>query len=377
MEKKILETKRITKIFPGVKALNKVDFDLYEGEIRALVGENGAGKTTLVKILSGAYQPDEGEIFLRGKKVIILDPYHAQEMGISIVYQELNLIPYMSVARNILLGREPRNFLGFIDFPEVRDKAEKLLSLLEVNIDPESLIHELSVAQQQMVAIARALSANPNILILDEPTASLSEIEVKHLFKVLFNLKKRGVSIIFISHHLEEVFQIADSVTVLKDGEIVATRYVKDINQAELIKMMVGREFVNIFPPKFSLEKKKAILSVKGLTRKDILKNVSFELYKGEILTIAGLQGQGQRDLVRAIFGIIPLDRGEIYLEGKKIKIKAPKDAIKSGIGFLSDDRKTEGLVLCRSVRENIALPILKRRQKWGFVKKKEEKKVV
>lgn len=374
----VLETKGIVKVFPGVRALNKVYFTLCEGEIRALVGENGAGKTTLVKILSGAYQPDQGEIFLRGKKAIIPDPYQAQHMGISIVYQELNLIPYMSVARNILLGREPRTSLGLVESSKLVEQAGKLMAMLNLSLDPDSLIYELPIAQQQMVAIVRALSANPDILILDEPTASLSEHEVKHLFEVMRNLKKKGVSIISISHRLEEVFQIADSVTVLKDGEVVATRSAREINQGELIKMMVGREFVNIFPQKGGLDiKEEVVFSVRGLTRKGALKNINLDLRRGEVVIVAGLRGQGQRELVRAIFGIDPIDKGEIYLEGKKIQINSPGDAIRAGIGFLSDDRKTEGLVLCRSIRENVALPTLKGRQVGGFIKRKEEKEVV
>ncbi len=374
----VLETKGVVKVFPGVRALNKVHFTLYEGEIRALVGENGAGKTTLVKILSGAYQPDQGEIFLRGKKAIIPDPYQAQHMGISIVYQELNLIPYMSVARNILLGREPRTSLGLVESSKLVEQAGKLMAMLGLSLNPDSLVYELPVAQQQMAAIVRALSANPDILILDEPTASLSEHEVEHLFEVMRNLKKKGVSIIFISHRLEEVFQIADSVTVLKDGEIVATRGAQEINQGELIKMMVGREFVNIFPQKGGLDiREEVVFSVRGLTRKGALKNIDLDLRRGEVVIVAGLRGQGQRELVRAIFGIDPIDKGEIYLEGKKIQINSPEDAIRAGIGFLSDDRKAEGLVLCRSIRENIALPTLKGRQVGGFIKRKEEKEAV
>lgn len=374
----ILETGGIVKVFPGVRALNKVDFTLYEGEIRALVGENGAGKTTLVKILSGVYQPDQGEILLRGKKATIPDPYQAQHMGISIVYQELNLIPYMSVARNILLGREPRTSLGFVNSPKLVDEAGKLMAMLDLSLDADSLIYELPVAQQQMVAIVRALSANPDILILDEPTASLSEYEVEHLFEVMRNLKNKGVSIIFISHRLEEVFQIADSATVLKDGELVATRGVQKINQGELIRMMVGREFVNIFPQKGGLDiKEDIVFSLRGLTRRGALKDINLDLRRGEVVIVAGLRGQGQRELVRAIFGADPIDKGEIYLEGRKIQINSPRDAIRAGIGFLSDDRKTEGLVLCRSIRENVALPTLGERKVWGFINRKEEKEAV
>ncbi|TES85735.1 sugar ABC transporter ATP-binding protein [Candidatus Aerophobetes bacterium] len=374
----ILEAGGIVKVFPGVRALNKVDFTLYEGEIRALVGENGAGKTTLVKILSGVYQPDQGEILLRGNKATIPDPYQAQHMGISIVYQELNLIPYMSVARNILLGREPRTSLGFVNSPKLVGEADKLMAMLDLSLDADSLIYELPVAQQQMVAIVRALSANPDILILDEPTASLSEHEVKHLFEVMRNLKNKGVSIIFISHRLEEVFQIADSATVLKDGELVATRGVQEINQGELIRMMVGREFVNIFPQKGGLDiKEDIVFSLRGLTRRGALKDINLDLRRGEVVIVAGLRGQGQRELVRAIFGVDPIDKGEIHLEGRKIQINSPRDAIRAGIGFLSDDRKTEGLVLCRSIRENVALPTLGERKVWGFINRKEEKEAV
>lgn len=374
----ILETRGIVKVFPGVRALDKVDFTLYEGEIRALVGENGAGKTTLVKILSGVYQPDQGEIFLRENKAIIPDPYQAQHMGISIVYQELNLIPYMSVARNILLGREPRTSLGFVNSPKLVGEADKLMAMLDLSLDADSLIYELPVAQQQMVAIVRALSANPDILILDEPTASLSEHEVNHLFEVMRNLKNKGVSIIFISHRLEEVFRIADSATVLKDGELVATRGVQEINQGELIRMMVGREFVNIFPQKGGLDiKEDVVFSLRGLTRRGALKDINLDLRRGEVVIVAGLRGQGQRELVRAIFGVDPIDKGEIHLEGRKIQINSPRDAIKAGIGFLSDDRKTEGLVLCRSIRENVALPTLGEREVWGFINRKEEKEAV
>jgi len=374
----ILETRGITKVFPGIRALNKVNFTLHKGEICALVGENGAGKSCLVKILSGVYQPDEGEIFLQGKKTVIPDPYQAQRMGVSTVFQELSLIPNMSVSKNIFLGKEPCAPFGFVDLPKLVKQVKELMKTWNLNLDLDSLICELSVEQQQMLAIVRALSIDPDILILDEPTASLSSHEVEHLFKMIRNLKDKGVSIVFISHRLEEVFQIADSVTVLKDGEIVATKSVHEINQDQLIKMMVGREFVDIFPQKKGLEiKGKSIFSVRGLNQREVLKDINFDLHKGEIVTLAGLEGQGQRELTRAIFGVDPIDSGEIYLEGKKIQINSPRDAIRAGIGFLSDDRRTEGLVFCRSIRENIALPTLKRRQVWGFIKIKEEKEIV
>ena len=379
MKKKvILEVKEISKVFPGVRALNKVNFALHKGKICALVGENGAGKSCLVKILSGVYQPDEGEIFLQGKKIVIPDPYQAQRMGVSTVYQELSLIPYMNVSKNILLGREPRTPFGFVDSLKLVKQVKELMKTWDFNLDLDSLVCELSVAQQQIVAIVKALSTDPDILILDEPTARLSDHEVEHLFKRIRNLKDKGVSIIFISHRLEEVFQIADLVTVLKDGEIVDTKSVREINKTQIIKLMVGRKFVNIFPQKKGIGiKEKSIFSVRGLNRKSVLEDINFDLHKGEILILAGLEGQGQRELLRAIFGVDPVDSGDIYLEGKKIQINSPRDAIRAGIGFLSDDRRNEGLVFCRSIRENIALPTLKRRQVRGFIKIKEEKEIV
>jgi len=379
MKKKvILEARGISKVFPGVRALNRVNFTLHKGEVCALVGENGAGKTTLVKILTGVYQPDEGEIFLKGKKTVISDPHKAQNMGISIVYQDFNLIPNMSISQNILLGREPHNSFGIIDSLKLVKHAKELMKILDLNLDLDSLIYKLPVAQQQMVAIVRALSIDCDILILDEPTASLSEHEVERLFEMIRNLKDKRVGIIFISHRLEEVFQIADSVTVLKDRKIVTTKSVHEINQIQLIKMMVGRELVNIFPQKKRLEiKENSIFSIRGLNRREVLKDINFDLHKGEIVTVTGLEGQGQRELTRAIFGVDTIDRGEIYLEGKKIQINSPRDAIRAGIGFLSDDRKTEGLALCRTILENISLPSLKRRNVLGFIKRKEEKKIV
>lgn len=379
MEKKvILDAKGISKIFSKTRALNKVNFTLHKGEVCALVGENGAGKTTLVKILTGVYQPDEGEIFLQGKKTVIPNPHKAQNMGISIVYQDFNLIPNMSISKNILLGREPHNSFGIVNSLKLTKQVRKLMKILNLNLNLDSLIYELPVAQQQMIAIVRALSVDPDILILDEPTASLSKNEVKHLFKMIRNLKDKGVSIIFISHRLEEVFQVADSITVLKDGKMVNTKSVHEINQAQLIKMMVGREFVDIFPQKKGHKiKGKLIFSVRGLNRREVLKDINFDLHKGEIVTLAGLEGQGQRELTRAIFGVDTIDSGEIYFEGKKIKINSPRDAIRAGIGFLSDDRKTESLALCRSTLENISLPSLKKRHVLGFIKRKKEKKAV
>lgn len=377
----ILEAQKIRKVFSKTIALDKVNFKLNKGEVRALVGENGAGKTTLVKILTGAYQPDEGEIFLQGEKIVIPSPNRAQHLGISIVYQDFNLIPNLSVAKNILLGKEPRKSFGIIDFKELEKKAQELIAILDLNLNLNSLVNELSVANQQMVAIVRALSVNPKILILDEPTASLPEEDVQNLFKLIMSLKKKGVSIIFISHRLEEIFKIADSVTVLKDGKIIDTKKTDNVTQDQLIKMMVGREFVNIFPPKApkakSIDTKEPIFSIKNLNLTGVLKDINFNLYKNEILTLTGLEGQGQRELVRSIFGVAPMDSGKIIVDNREIKISNPRDAIRAGIGFLSDDRKIEGLALCRPISENISLLNLKNMHIRGFVKREKEKKIV
>ncbi len=374
----ILEVKKISKIFSKTVALDKVDFSLNKGEVHALVGENGAGKTTLVKILTGAYQPDEGEIFLKGKKIAIPNPSRAQSLGISIVYQDFNLIPNLNVARNIMLGREPRKAFGIINFEELEKKAYKLIKILNLNLKLDSLVSELSVANQQMVAIVRALSVNPKVLILDEPTASLTDEDIQHLFRLIMELKKEEVSIIYISHRLEEIFKIADSVTVLKDGKIVDTKNIHHVNQDQLIKMMVGREFVNIFPPKaMDIETEKPVFSVRGLNKKGVLKNINFDLYRNEILTLAGLEGQGQRELVKSIFGVVPIDSGKIFINSREVKINNPQDAIRAGIGFLSNDRKVEGLALCRPTSENISILILKRIHKMGFIKRGEEKEIV
>jgi len=374
----ILEVQKINKVFSKTVALDKVDFILNKGEVRALVGENGAGKTTLVKILTGAYQPDGGKIFLQGKRIIIPNPSRAQNLGISIVYQDFNLIPNLNVARNIMLGREPRKAFGIIDFEELEKKAQELIKILDLNLNLDSLVSELSVANQQMVAIVRALSVNPKILILDEPTASLADEEVQHLFQLIMNLKKQGVSIIFISHRLEEVFKIADSVTVLKDGKIVDTKKVYNVTQDQLIEMMVGREFVSIFPSKAKdIKTEKPIFSIRGLNRTGFLKNINFDLYKNEILTLAGLEGQGQRELVRSIFGVVPIDSGKVFINSREVKIRNPQEAIRAGIGFLSDDRKIEGLALCRPTSENISLLNLKKMHTMGFIKKEKEKEIV
>lgn len=374
----IVEMRNITKDFPGVRALEKVTFTCEKGQIRALIGENGAGKSTLMKILAGVYQPDGGEIFLKGERVVVHNPWEAQQLGISIVYQEFNLIPYLSVAENVFLGRESRSPWGFLDEERLHQHALEHLDRIQADLDPRRWVSELTVAQQQLVEIAKALSLNARILIMDEPTAALSAEEVERLFNIIRALKREGVTIVFISHRLKEVFDIADAVTVLKDGKEVGTRKLQEVREENLVGMMVGRKLNETFPPKSKGTQKKPILQLKGVGRERLLKDVNLSLYPGEIVGLAGLEGQGQRTLIRAVFGAEPTDQGEIFFEGKKInEINSPREAIKLGIGFIPSDRKEEGLILDFSVEENIALPSLQKRQFLGFIKKGEERKVV
>jgi ribose transport system ATP-binding protein len=345
---------QIDKRFPGVHALSKVDFDLRQGEVHVLLGENGAGKSTLIKILCGAYQPDSGEILLHGKPVRIESPHDGQMQGISVVYQEFNLIPLLSVAENIFMGRQPMKN-GMIDWNKMNQDAARLLAELHVDIDPRVQVRSLGVAQQQMVEITKALSLNASIIVMDEPTAALTEREIDELFRTIRTLKEKGVSIIYISHRLEEVGVIGDRVTVLRDGQLVGTAEVKDVTIDDMIRMMIGRTLKDKFP-KQNVECGDELLRVENLGRGDVVRNVSFSLRRGEILGIAGLVGSGRTELARLIFGADEHDTGKIFVEGKEVKISSPADAIRHGIGFLTEDRKAQGLVLKMTVGQNITL---------------------
>jgi len=373
----ILEMRGITKDFPGVRALDKVYFSCQRGEIRALVGENGAGKSTLMKILAGVYQPEEGEIILQGKKVSIHNPKDAQKLGISIIYQEFNLVPYLTVAQNIFLGREPRFYFRFVDSSKLYRQAAIQLDKIQACLSPKEWISNLTVAQQQLVEIAKALSWNSKIIVMDEPTAALSTKEIKRLFEIIKDLRRKGVTIIFISHRLKEIFEIADSVTVLKDGKVVATENLYKLTEEDIVSMMIGRELSETFPQRAGNHRREEVMKIRQLTRKERLKNINLSLYKGEIVGIAGLEGHGQRTLIRTLFGAESMDKGEIYIRGKKVRITSPKEAIKLGIGFVPSDRKEEGLILNFSVKENIALPSLDKREFWGFIRENEEEKIV
>jgi len=350
----VLRMEKIDKRFPGVHALNQVDFDLKRGEVHVLLGENGAGKSTLIKILSGAYQPNSGEIYLNGNKVEITSPHDGQMMGISVVYQELNLVPMLSVAENMVLGRYPMKN-GMVDWARMYREAEELLEEMNAHLDVRLPVRDFGVAQQQMVEISKSLGLNANIIVMDEPTAALTEREIEELFKAIHTLKAKGVSIIYISHRLEEVPIIGDRVTVLRDGELVGTRNVKDITLDDMIRMMIGRNLTEKFP-KEHIERGEELLRVEGLGRGKDVHDVSFTLHKGEILGIAGLVGAGRTETARLLFGADEHDTGKIFLEGKEVQISKPSDAIKLGIGFLTEDRKGQGLVLVLSVAHNTTL---------------------
>lgn len=376
MNDNVVEMRHITKVFPGVVALDDVDFECIPGEVHAVVGENGAGKSTLVKILCGVYQPDQGEILLKGKPVRISNPYEAQNQGISIIYQELNLLPDLNVAENVFLGREARNYLGLLDTRSLEKQAQDVLHRLGVDIHPRTPLRRLNVAQQQMVEIAKALSLNAQIVIMDEPSAALGGQDLEHLFEVIEALKNQGVTVIYISHRLVEIYQVADRVTVFKDGKVVGTAPVSEIDRPTLVRMMIGRAFSETFPPRGS-QSDEEVLSVSNLSSGDGLQDIDMNIKRGEIVGIAGLTGAGRTELARAIFGVRKVDRGEIRVDGKMVHIANPKEALQQNIGFLTEDRNHEGLILDLSVKHNAALPSLKDRQRWGIVNLSLEERTV
>lgn len=373
MGREILKMENISKSFPGVKALDNVSFNAYEGEVMALLGENGAGKSTLMKILSGVYTKDTGKILLDGKEIEVLNPRDASSKGIAIIHQELNLIPNLTVYENIFLGREETTTYKTLKKDYMIKEAKKLLDRLKVDIDPTLKINEISIAKQQMVEIAKALSLNASVIVMDEPTDTLTDKEVEILFEVIRELKAENKAIVYISHRLKEVFEICDRATVLRDGKFIDERLVSELDEDEIIKLMVGRTLDEQFPY-LKAEANEYVFEVKNLTNKYI-KNISFSLKRGEVLGISGLVGAGRSELGKTIFGLYPIDEGEMILEGKKVKFNSPKEAIENGIMYVSEDRKSEGLVLSMDVKSNITLSSLdKFRRAIGLDKKKEER---
>ena len=376
MDMPLLVMKRISKTFPGVRALQDVQLEVRAGEVHALVGENGAGKSTLMRILGGIHQRDTGEIQLCGQTVEIPSPLHARAMGISIIHQELNQIPALSVAENIFLGREPRKTFGVVDWGTMFSRAEQLLQDLGLPIQPRRRLGTLTVAEQQLVEIAKALSVEADLLIMDEPTAALTVEETERLFRSIRDLRARRVGIVYITHRLEEVFRIADRVTVLRDGQYVGTYPIAEVSLDDLIRLMVGRRLTEKFP-KEMVPRGEPSLQVRGLTVRGIFENVSFTVHRGEILGIAGLVGSGKTHVAHAIFGAIPLDAGEIVLDGRPVTIRSPSEAIGRGIGLVTEDRKRLGLILGMNVRANITLPILQELNRGGFIRRPEEDTMV
>jgi len=349
----ILEMVDISKSFPGVKALDKAGIKVRKGTVHALMGENGAGKSTLMKILGGLQPADSGKIILNGKEVSFASPRESLDHKIAMIHQELTSIPHMTVAENIYLGREPITANFWVKEKELNDRTEKLLSELEIKVSPKQKMVDLSIAQMQLIEIAKAISYESEIIIMDEPTSAITEREVEHLYKMIRSLTAKGVAIIYISHKLNEIFDIADEVTVLRDGQYVDNKSTKDLTRKDIVTMMVGRELNQLFP-KVEADIGETILEVKNLSREGKFKNVSFELKKGEILGFAGLMGAGRTEVMETIFGLYPAQSGEVFIKGEKVNIKTPADAKKHGFALITEDRKLTGLFLPHSVKDNI-----------------------
>jgi galactofuranose transport system ATP-binding protein len=378
-----LEVHRVTKRFPGVLALDDVSFELRPGEVHALVGENGAGKSTLIKVITGVYRPDEGQVLFNGEEVSFADPRESQAAGISTIYQEINLIPLLSVAQNVFLGREPRNSLGLIDKASMNREAAEILERYGIQADVTAPLRSLGLGVQQMVAIARAISVDARAVIMDEPTSSLEAREVETLFGVIGQLREEGVGVIYVSHRLEELYEICDRVTVLRDGRVAHTGELSDLSRLQLIAHMLGRELAEVEKEGatgFGEDHETArepILVAQGLTQHPRLREVSLDVRPGEVVGLAGLLGAGRSETAKAIFGAEPIDSGSVRMEGKDIKTGSPGAAIKAGIAFLPEDRKLEGIIPDLSVKENIVAAAMPRLARAGMVSEKAQTELV
>jgi len=371
MNDTILRLAHINKSFSGVHALRDVHLDLRPGEVHALLGENGAGKSTLVKVITGVHRPDSGSMFLDEQQVHLSDPRDATLRGISAIYQELSIFPDLDIAENIFVGRRPTLAGGIVDWRKMYRESERLLGQLGIHMDLKTKARALSIAQQQMVEIARALSMNARILIMDEPTSALTLSEVADLFRIVRRLRDDGTAILFISHRLEELFEIADRVTVLRDGAYVDTRSMKGVTQDELIRMMVGRQVTELFPKK-DVQQGDVVLRVKNLCRKGSFEDVSFDLHKGEIMGMAGLVGAGRTEVSQAIFGVDPATSGTIEIDGQPVQITNPQQAMRHGLALVPEDRQHHGLVLPVDITDNIVMPRLSQFTRRGWLRKKE-----
>ncbi|HEY8912346.1 MAG TPA: sugar ABC transporter ATP-binding protein [Lacisediminihabitans sp.] len=363
-----------TKSFGAVAALTNGTIEILPGEIHALVGENGAGKSTLVKILAGVHQPDSGRFVIDGAEVTFKSPADSKAAGISVIYQEPTLFPDLTVAENIFIGRQPRGRLGLIDRPTMRARARELFSRLGVPIDPDRVAEGLSIADQQIIEIAKAISLDARILVMDEPTAALSGVEVERLFAVSRSLRDRGTGILFISHRFEEVFDLCDRITVMRDGAFIATHATADITVDGLVREMVGRDIATLFP-KQEATIGEAVLSVSSLTRVGVFSDISFEVHAGEIVALAGLVGAGRTEVARAIFGIDRYDSGTVHMSGKALRAHSPQSAIDAGMGFVPEDRRKQGLVMDLSVARNATLTLRKKLARFGLINSKDERR--
>ena len=380
----ILEVRRVTKRFPGVLVLDDVSFRLMPGEVHALVGENGAGKSTLIKVITGVHQPDEGQVFFQGREVSYSDPRDSQEAGISTIYQEVNLIPLLSVAENVFLGREPRTRLGFIDKDRIKRDTSELLSRYGIEADVTAPLRNLALGVQQMVAIARAVSYEARVVIMDEPTSSLEAQEVETLFRVISRLREDGVGVIYVSHRMDELYEICDSVTVLRDGRVVHSGELAGLSRVGLISYMLGRELAEVreegatkFGEDHDVASAGPVLEARGLSQRPLLRDVSFDVRSGEVVGLAGLLGAGRTETAKAVFGAQSLDSGSVKVGGKDVKTGSPASAIRAGIAFLPEDRKSEGIIPHLSVRENIVAAALPRLSHAGLVSEKRQNGIV
>ncbi|MNO35898.1 Ribose import ATP-binding protein RbsA [compost metagenome] len=377
MDEIILRMAGIDKFFPGVHALNQCQFELKRGEVHALVGENGAGKSTLMKIATGVYTKDAGQMWYKGSEVDIPNTRTAQELGISIIHQELNLMPHLTVAQNIFMGREPRKALKwFVDDLALNRKVQELFDQMNLKLDPKALVSDLTVANQQMVEIAKALSFHAEVLIMDEPTAALTDTEINELFRMIEQLRQEGVGVIYISHRMDELKRITDRITVMRDGCYVDTVRTDSVTIDQIISMMVGRELYQTSKPTISKQTQQVVLEVRNLCSGQLLKDISFHLNKGEILGFAGLMGAGRTEVVRAVFGADPIDKGEIKLHGNTVRIRHPHQAVQQGIGYLSEDRKRYGLLVEMDISMNNAMAsFYKFRNAFGWMRDREMRK--
>lgn len=379
MSEKLLEINNLEKTFPGVRALKGVKLTVNKGEVHALMGENGAGKSTLIKVLTGIYQKDGGTIWFDGEEINARTPIEANGKGISTIYQELNLVLFQTVYENMFLGREPRTKFGNIDRKKMIAEADRILGDLGIHIDVEKPLRSYSTAIQQMVAIARAISTNTKLVIMDEPTSSLDANEVQILFKIIRKLKNQGISVIFISHKLDEIFEICERLTVFKDGEYVGNYDVEELDQLKLISLMVGRDAVKLERKKegYNFSKAEELMGAKGVKQGMRLNGIDIDIKQGEVVGLAGLLGSGRTELAQVIFGANTMDEGEIFWHGNSVKVNSPADAISKGMGYCTEDRKVEGIIPHLSVKENLTIALLPKISKFGFVNKKEQDRIV